>query len=68
MRSSYKAFNGEGSASAGGYVGRVMLTGIPKLAIIVRVFILATATLISCTFCGVKVIVRVYKPITAHSS
>jgi len=37
MGSSYKAFDTEGSASApGGYVVRVILIGIPKLAIIVR--------------------------------
>ena len=39
MHSSYKAFDREGGTSAGGYVGRVILIGIPKLVIIVRVLI-----------------------------
>ena len=66
MRSSYKAFDGEGGTSAGGYVGRVMLTGIPKLAIIVRLSIFAIVIAISYTFLWCKIVdlVRTY----AHSN
>ena len=36
MRNSYKAFDEESGTAVGGYAVRVVLIGIPKLAIIVR--------------------------------
>ena len=36
MRNSYKAFDEESGAAVGGYAVRVVLIGLPKLAIIVR--------------------------------
>jgi len=44
MRNSYKAFDEESGTAVGGYAVRVVLIGIPKLAIIVRVTIIMLTT------------------------
>ncbi|XP_065896346.1 uncharacterized protein [Dysidea avara] len=44
MHSSYKAFDREGGTSAGGYVVRVILIGIPKLVIIGFSIVIAAYT------------------------